>query len=369
MTINAFITHKKAESYSDCQDRFSINFDTKSIALSDGMSQSIFQKYWAEILVKTYTDDSNWIPNLEEVRKLYPLWKRKVEEVIQIQKESDCKTVWRAERSLREGYSAGATFLGIRFHDHNWECHVLGDSCLIHIRNNKIIDIITSENVSEFDSYPDYYDSNPQKAGKGEIAKRHGELLQDDVVLLVSDPFSDFLFKKRGSKEEPVIIEQLLSIKSHTEFEEIVREWRKMGMNNDDSTLIIILPDGSDDFHVKYEDSIMELINYEKTNLKSFSTDKTDSLNEIDNNLEDNIPLDNYEENTYLSDENVPDTVRKESYSFNFTKLINDDFFYNLEVCIYTNLKGFTLFKRQKKDTAKKIAEEIKTLIYHSLIK
>ena len=50
MDIRAFITHKKAETFSDCQDRFSINSDTKSVAVSDGMSQSFFQKIWAEIL-------------------------------------------------------------------------------------------------------------------------------------------------------------------------------------------------------------------------------------------------------------------------------------------------------------------------------
>ena len=52
MKIRAFITHKKAEHFNDCQDRFSINADTKSVALSDGMSQSWQQKIWAQLLVE-----------------------------------------------------------------------------------------------------------------------------------------------------------------------------------------------------------------------------------------------------------------------------------------------------------------------------
>ena len=41
MKIRAFITHKKTEHFQDCQDRFCVNADTKSAAVSDGMSQSI----------------------------------------------------------------------------------------------------------------------------------------------------------------------------------------------------------------------------------------------------------------------------------------------------------------------------------------
>lgn len=51
MEIRAFITHKKAESFSDCQDRFSINPDTKSVAVSDGMSQSFFKRFGRRFLL------------------------------------------------------------------------------------------------------------------------------------------------------------------------------------------------------------------------------------------------------------------------------------------------------------------------------
>ena len=82
MLVSAFITHKMAERFSDCQDRFSISVDTKSIAVSDGMSQSIFQKFWAQILVDKYTDTIDWVPNLESVRELIPLWNAQVEKFL-----------------------------------------------------------------------------------------------------------------------------------------------------------------------------------------------------------------------------------------------------------------------------------------------
>ncbi|MDE6786547.1 MAG: hypothetical protein K2J46_05880, partial [Muribaculaceae bacterium] len=173
MLIRAFITHKEAEYFTDCQDRFSINPDTKSIALSDGMSQSIFQKYWAEILVNKYTSDPNWYPDLNSVRNLSPLWKEKVKDYIDKQK-AEGKNPWRLERNLSDGLSAGATFLGIRFDGDKWQCQILGDSCFVKIHDNQIEDIFSSQDASSFNNYPDYYDSNPQKDGKGDLFTERG---------------------------------------------------------------------------------------------------------------------------------------------------------------------------------------------------
>ena len=266
MLISAFITHKKAEHYSDCQDRFSINPDTKSIALSDGMSQSIFQKIWAEILVNTFTSNEEWVPNIENVKALSTIWRNNVEENIKAQKESGNKSVWRAERSLIDGHSAGATFLGIRFKGLNWDCDVLGDSCLILVNDNQIKAIYSSEEVSSFDNYPDFFDSNSKKDGKGKPRNINGLLVPGDSLLMVSDPFSDYLLKHKGSKEESKLIDRLLGINSHSEFEEVVEELRQKGMHNDDSTLIIVKQDGNELFtYSPIPDDIYNLIEKEKS--------------------------------------------------------------------------------------------------------
>ena len=293
MLISAFITHKKAEHFSDCQDRFSINSDTKSIALSDGLSQSIFQKYWAEILVESFTKNQDWEPNRESVKELSSLWKTKVDKYIENQKR-DGKATWRVERSLMDGHSAGATFLGIRFTGLNWKGCVLGDSCLILINDNQIKEIYSSEDVEVFDNYPDFFDSNPQKEGKGQVRSIEGTLKKGDAIFLVSDPFSDFLQKKRGTTEESLLVKRLLNVNTHKEFEDVVEEWRANGMHNDDSTLIIIEPNGSEDFTLIAEnDSIINLITEEKKNSKESTnqglmTDpKKESHNEEQKNEEE----------------------------------------------------------------------------------
>ena len=159
MLVSAFITHKKAERFSDCQDRFRVNPATKSIAVSDGMSQSIFQKYWAEILVETYTSAADWVPNPESVRELSPLWYDRVNKYLD-KEEKAGRNPWRAKGSIARGLSAGATIVGVRFSNDEWACDVLGDSCFILVRESHIEKLITSEDVEAFDSYPDFYDSN-----------------------------------------------------------------------------------------------------------------------------------------------------------------------------------------------------------------
>lgn len=265
MLFSAFITHKKAERFSDCQDRFSVNPATKSIAVSDGMSQSIFQKYWAQILAEKYTETVDWVPNLESVRELSPIWDAKVSRYLE-EEEQAGRNPWRAKGSIAKGLSAGATILGVRFVNDEWFCDVLGDSCFILVRDNHIEKLLTSEDVEAFDNYPDYYDSNPKKTGKGTLKSESGKLMQGDVILLVSDPFSDYLLKNQGTGNEPVLVDRLIGINSHEEFEAVVAEWRERGMHNDDSTLVIIRQDKSEDLNLIEGcfDDIEELIANEK---------------------------------------------------------------------------------------------------------
>ena len=280
MLVSAFITHKKAERFSDCQDRFSVNPGTKSIAVSDGMSQSIFQKYWAQILTDKYTRTADWVPNLESVRELSPDWYEKVHCYLKGEEQAG-RNPWRAKSSIERGLSAGATILGVRFDKDMWFCDVLGDSSLILILDNHIEKILTSEDVQTFNNYPDYYDSNPKEAGKGTLKSESGKFLPDEVILLVSDPFSDFLLKNKGTDAEPALIDRIVGVNSHEEFESVVEDWRKLGMHNDDSTLVIIKQDKSEELNLIESciDDIEELIANEKAKEEeSFETKVEEAL-------------------------------------------------------------------------------------------
>lgn len=248
MRARAFVTHKANESFNDCHDRFCINPATGSVAVCDGMSQSLFPKYWAEIIAGRYTSQRDWKPTRENLKELSSLWRFKVYNRIAEMKSQGIST-WRVENMLADGLSAGATLVGIRIDGSNWSCDVLGDSCMIILEGYRIKEIYSSMDTEQFDSYPDYYDSDPLKGGKGELRTLSGTLPVSDLyhrILLVTDAIGEFLSKLRGSKNEETFIRDLLNVESSGEFEILVEWWRQNGMHNDDTTLVILSFEKSD---------------------------------------------------------------------------------------------------------------------------
>lgn len=279
MVIRAFITHKQAELFTDCQDRFGVNPDTKSIAVSDGMGSTWQQKIWAQLLVETFIGSTDWYPSREAIKPLCKKWRANVSDFIQNLKDTNApeNMVYRNERNLAEGRSAGATFIGIRFNGNKWDGVVLGDSCLIEWDGIEA-KFHTSQDVEAFDSYPDYFDSDESKEGKGAPKSIEGIVSEGKKLLLVSDPFSDFLLKHKKQGNMVSYIQQLLSLSSHEDFESLVYKWRKEGMHNDDTTLVIAENDNSEILTISHNDNIVEMIEKEKLSPNAFgkiTEDKT----------------------------------------------------------------------------------------------
>lgn len=282
MKIRAFITHKKCEKYADCQDRFFISRDKKSIAVSDGMSQSFFPDIWAELLSKHYAENSLFTE--KDIDMLAERWRGRVKEYIDKHRgEPDFS--WRTESSFDEGRTAGATVCGVTFTDSgHWRGCVLGDSCIIKIKKNGTLQIYTSQQ-KPFDCYPDYYDSKGFKFGKGKIASFDGELEKGSVLLLVSDPFAEFIDNHKD--DFMGYLKQIMSLENHNDFCKLVERWREEGMHNDDSTLCVIEPGDSSEFKVEHEDNINVLIAKEGRQGSEVDDDK--KIDEIEKELVEKI--------------------------------------------------------------------------------
>ena len=283
MKVRAFITHKLCESYADCQDRFNINENNRIIGLSDGMSQSIFPDYWAEILSEQYAKEGHC--DEEDRKRLCPIWMQRVIQYRNRQIEAG-KNPWKLDNFLATHKGAGATICGVRFENAtDWKGDVLGDSCIIRVnKKDWSIDVLSSEERA-FDSYPDYYDSFPERAGRGTIKPFEGSIGPDDLLLLVSDPFSEYLTNNNENIKE--LIEKVLCLDSHASFCNLVDDWRNLGMHNDDSTLCIIEFDNRIDFNIQYQDKIEDLI-----------------ANENNKASEESVPIVNQEQ-TVQSENNI----------------------------------------------------------------
>lgn len=361
MKIRAYITHKLKEGFVDCQDRFSINPKTKSIAVSDGMSQSWQQKIWAQLLVSTYTNKKDWIPTSDSVKPLCSQWREEVVNLIQRLKETGApeNIIYRNERNLAEGKSAGATFVGIRFNGNEWRGSVLGDSCLIEW-DGKDLTIYTSQQVEAFDSHPDYFDSNELNQGKGTPKEISGTLEKGGYLLLVSDPFSDFLFEHNKQGDVATYIQQLLELTSHEEFEALVDEWRKNGMHNDDSTLVVVEPDNSDEFSIEKDkcDNINKLIDEEKKLIEE------DKKKEMIEQISTPVPNELTEGETIKDKTEKEDkqesisVVQKDSYVDE--KTFRDDFFCEYKKALKKSY--YILGNLKSNGTKKAINEAIKVM-------
>lgn len=262
MKIKAFITHKKAEHYSNCQDRFCISKDGLIIALSDGMtSNTLYPEIWAGLLTESYVKSKGkWDDEILSLCRQD--WDKAVHDKLEERKAKGDRNVWRLENSIAMKQSAGATLCGICIDGNaRWIGHVIGDSTIIECKNNKIERICTSED-KPFDNYPDYLDSISK--GRGEIKEFNGSIDENSFLLLVSDPFSEFFDKQKENSTK--YLEEILSLDSHEDFLKLVEDWRLQGMHNDDSTLIIIQYSKEND--VK-QDDIEDLIKKEKEGVNS----------------------------------------------------------------------------------------------------
>lgn len=303
MKIRAFITHKLREHYSECQDRFCINSDSRAIAISDGMSQSVFPDYWAEILSSFYAKNGHCTN--EDRKELCGVWLKKVVDFISAEIYNG-KNPWRLKNCIDAQNGAGATLCGIRFIDaENWVGHVLGDTCIIDVDiiGKAPIKIYTSEDKA-FDSYPDYYESFPNKVGRGQIKEFTGKLSEGHCLLLVSDPFSEFLSNHKEHCSQ--WLRRILELKGHEDYCSLVDDWRHEGLHNDDSTLCIIEPDGSMAFNIEQEDDITSLIEKEVSHVENnnvtMSTNESSTMVLLSDELKktDRTNLPNNQERTQM---------------------------------------------------------------------
>jgi len=282
--VQGYITHKEAEQYSDCADRYAYSSDTHRFAISDGVTKSFFPKIWSKILVDEFvalqgaTDLS--------IESCQSKW---LNEVTKKVTSPDVK--WFAKNAFNQKKPGLATLITLRFDKNGeWHAKALGDSFLFFIPKGKS-DIkdwlyLSSKFSSKkpesvvFDNFPDYYASIGEKNGiENEITGK----LEDGRFYLMTDALSEWVFK-----EKEKALSEIETWISQEVFEERIANLRLQKndalpnkeefLNNDDSSILIIHVDdvGKHDFlyDIKNITDIEALIETERKNKRIGDVEK-----------------------------------------------------------------------------------------------
>ena len=242
--VSAFkVSSSDKETISKCQDSFSVNTQTATFAVADGVSQSLYPDIWAEILTKNYTDSPNdfFVSDENNNKILTGILSDKYNEAFQKRYDSLLPQEQRnvKVKRIKTPYPA-ATFVGVKIND-NITVEYIGDSVLFHVDKTGIHSICTMPHDNNakicFDNRPQYLTLDPKY--QNGIVKIKDIPLSDCTLLVMTDALAEW-FDKLDNIEENAM-PKLKGLSSHEQFSEFVSDLRKKReLKDDDTTLLVI---------------------------------------------------------------------------------------------------------------------------------
>jgi hypothetical protein len=242
-----FKTPKHGHTDEECEDygaNRSSNDDhpeTYWFAVADGASESSYSNKWAKILAGGYCDGEFQFSDFNEsLSRLSKQWR--IDLVFD-------QLPWYAKQKLDLG--AFAALAGLKLtktneHTFNAEWEAVGDSCIFHIRDNKIIKSFPIPNVDEFKFSRVLISSNVQQNHEVQVNIQQDttQASSGDLFLLATDAMACWILR-RYNEEPTEVIERLCNLETNHDFCDLVRQERLKPLEeggyylrNDDATLI-----------------------------------------------------------------------------------------------------------------------------------
>ena len=243
LTANKFITHKKGETLSDCQDAAEFNEDEARYAVADGATRSFFPKMWADLLVKNFCEETTL--SLEKQN-----WKGWITSLQQKWLQQAISTVQETERfisidRLSRSESAAATFVGLEIDrtQAEWKAMIIGDSCLFHIEDGELKEIYLIKKSEHFTNRPEVFASFA-KDSSYEPTFVKGQINAGDMFILATDALAKWIIQHAEAGKLEDGLKHLIRIdrnkQQFDDFVEKARETEGIHLANDDVTLMLI---------------------------------------------------------------------------------------------------------------------------------
>lgn len=213
--------------------------DQLRFAVADGASEGMLSWKWAALLARHFCRSTqNTFESFDSfVQEGQMEWQGWLQGYLQRRAEQNRPIQWFEEPGLEKG--AFSTLLGIELAAAgNWKALACGDSCLFHIRHDRLLASFPLETPDSFTSRPYLIASNPTY--NHHIAERaftrEGTWQTGDVLLLMTDALAHWFIENVVAGEKPWAC---LEAPERPEFGEWLHEVKSARkIRNDDVTLV-----------------------------------------------------------------------------------------------------------------------------------
>lgn len=220
-----------------CQDQWAFRLTEGGFmaALSDGATEACLSRLWARHLVQAGISGlpllcawgrRAWTPRMTG---LATAWRNVAENKLPEPRP------WFATQALFRG--SHATLLQVCVQDDRWTAHAVGDTCLLVIRESRILRGFPFQDAAAFGSSPDLLSTLEGATPRYGVQRACGRLRAGDVLLLATDALACRLL---ALNDASALVDRLDREDASVNFQEWVWMERSSGrMRNDDTTLLL----------------------------------------------------------------------------------------------------------------------------------
>lgn len=190
--VREFVLPKEGSSKDEYEDAWDVSLrDTAEedlfCAVADGATEASFSGLWAKLLTQAFVAQRLQSMDIDSIQELAKVWDAETQRITQRQQVS-----WYIEQKLQEG--AFSSLLGLHIQNNGtWNALCVGDSCLFHVRNRKIIDSLPYTSPTEFNSRPHLVSTNRKHNLALKETLRHGSWQTGDSFFLMTDAIAQCL--------------------------------------------------------------------------------------------------------------------------------------------------------------------------------
>ena len=245
--VKAFWLPKEGSTEEEYEDAFfprhahSLSGERLRFAVADGATEASFSRLWARMLVRAFVRRAlDLPPNSEQLTSLREEWSMAVHGKV---------LPWYAEEKAAIG--AFSALVGLEFREEGsgpelrreWHAVAAGDSCLMHITENKILQAFPIKESAAFSNSPDLLGTVPgsQVDESRLFLETRGNCARKDQFLLMSDALSCWFLKSSEDGDQPWLTLAAAEAGGEAGFKEFVAKLRAdKAIKNDDVTLMRI---------------------------------------------------------------------------------------------------------------------------------